>query len=131
MINCELLMTMAPHPYDSVLPINGDSLTISSARKLNLKTVRGMVRVALKKAGLRGCIAVMATDCEGKAHGWHIGFYEKRFTDAEKLLIDESLEGLLVSMDLGSKDYFVVWGIQNASQYIRGHEVVTECVKIR
>ena len=122
---------MAPHTYDTALPVKGDSLTISSVKRLNLKTVRGMVRVALKKAGLRDCHAVMATDGAGIARGWHIGFYDKCFTDDEKLVISESLDGLRVTMDLGSKEYFVRWGIHNASQYIRGHDFVTECVKIR
>jgi hypothetical protein len=122
---------MAPHPYDTVLPVNGDSLTISSVKRLDLETVRGMVRIALKKAGLRGCDAVMATDGDGNGRGWHIGFYEKCFTDAEKLVITMSLDGLRVKMDLGSKDYFVRWGIHNASRYIRNHDFVEECVTIR
>lgn len=131
MIFCGLLTMMAPHIYDTALPVNGDSLTISSVKRLDLKTVRGMVRVALKKAGLRDCVAVVGTDGTGVSRGWHIGFYEKRFTNAEKLVISESLDGLRVTMDLGSKEYFVRWGIHNASQYIRSHEEVTECVRIR
>jgi hypothetical protein len=119
------------HAYDISLPINGSSFTVSTAKVLTFAQLHGMVRLAMKKAGLANVSGVFATEnIYGKGRGWHISLYDKVLTEEQKRVIEEWLEGFRKRLDLGSSEYFIEWDIFSASRYVRRHGYTSECTRI-
>lgn len=102
-----------------------DIFTVSGRVNLSLKRIKGIIKLAVKKAnGMR--VPTNAyffgdnSSKEKESRSWHVAV-TRELTEKERYWIEKLFNDISQKANLGSKKYFFKWGVKNKDGYLEKH----------